>query len=76
MAQVQTWHNMPQVEKILSCIYEGSIVPFDTAIRIESKYFTTLLMSPQTQNMIRTLFINKQAAEKGMARPKDEPKAD
>jgi 3-hydroxyacyl-CoA dehydrogenase/enoyl-CoA hydratase/3-hydroxybutyryl-CoA epimerase len=76
MAQVQTWHNMPQVEKILSCIYEGSIVPFDTAIRIESKYFTTLLMSPQTQNMIRTLFINKQAAEKGMARPKDEPKAE
>ena len=70
MAQKQTWHNMPHIEKILSCVYEGSIVPFDTAIRIESKYFTTLLMSPQSQNMIRSLFLNKQAAEKGMARPK------
>ena len=70
MAQTQTWHNMPQVEKILSCIYEGSIVPIDTALRLESKYFTTLLMSDQTRNMIRSLFINKQAAEKGAARPK------
>lgn len=70
MAQKQTWHNMPQIEKILSCIYEGSIVPFDTALRLESKYFTTLLQSAQTQNMIRSLFINKQAAEKGAARPK------
>ncbi|NHK26841.1 3-hydroxyacyl-CoA dehydrogenase [Parvularcula flava] len=70
MAQKQTFHNMPQVDKILSCIYEGSIVPIDVALRIESKYFTSLLLSDQTQNMIRTLFINKQAAEKGMARPK------
>ncbi len=70
MAQVQTWHNMPQIEKILSCVYEGSIVPFETGLRLESKYFTTLLMSDQSRNMIRTLFINKQAAEKGAARPK------
>ena len=71
MSQVQTWHNMPQIDKILSCIYEGSIVPIDTALRIESKYFTTLIQSAQTQNMIRSLFINKQAAEKGAKRPKN-----
>ena len=70
MSQKQTFHNMPQVDKILSCIYEGSIVPMDVALRLEAKYFTSLLMSAQTQNMIRTLFVNKQAAEKGMARPK------
>ena len=73
MAQKQTHHNYPAIEYILSCMYEGSIVPFDTAIRIESKYFTKLLSSDQTRNMIRTLFINKQAAEKGAARPKDVP---
>ena len=70
MAQRETNHNYPAVQYILSCLYEGSIVPFDTAIRIESKYFVKLLTSPQTRNMIRTLFINKQAAEKGEQRPK------
>lgn len=70
MAQRETNHNYPAVQYILSCLYEGSIVPFDTAIRIESKYFLKLLRSPQSRNMIRTLFINKQAAEKGEQRPK------
>jgi 3-hydroxyacyl-CoA dehydrogenase/enoyl-CoA hydratase/3-hydroxybutyryl-CoA epimerase len=70
MAQRETQHNYPAVQHILSCLYEGSIVPFDTAIRIETKYFAKLLMSPQARNMIRTLFINKQAAEKGEQRPK------
>ncbi len=70
MAQRETNHNYPAVQYILSCLYEGSIVPFDTALRIESKYFFKLLTSAQTRNMIRTLFINKQAAEKGEQRPK------
>ncbi|MEO1426334.1 MAG: FAD-dependent oxidoreductase, partial [Pseudomonadota bacterium] len=69
MAQDKTYPNYPAVEHILSCLYEGSIVPFDTAIRIESKYFGKLLTGDQSRNMIRTLFINKQAAEKGEQRP-------
>ena len=76
MAQKTTQHNYPAVQAILSCLYEGSIVPFDTAIRIESKYFTKLLSGPTAKNMIRTLFINKQAAEKGEQRPKDVPAAE
>ena len=76
MGQSQTQHNYPAVQYILSCLYEGSIVPIDTAIRIESKYFTKLVSSAQTQNMIRTLFVNKQAAEKGEQRPKDVPPAE
>jgi 3-hydroxyacyl-CoA dehydrogenase / enoyl-CoA hydratase / 3-hydroxybutyryl-CoA epimerase len=76
MAQRETNHNYPAVRYILSCLYEGSIVPFDTAIRIESKYFLKLLSSAQTRNMIRTLFINKQAAEKGEARPAGVEKQD
>lgn len=74
MAQKQTQHNYPAVQYILSCLYEGSIVPIDTAIRIESKYFTKLVSSPQARNMIRTLFVNKQAAEKGEQRPEGVPK--
>ena len=73
MGQSQTQHNYPAVQHILSCLYEGSIVPIDTGLKIESKYFTKLLAHPQAKNMIRTLFINKQAAEKGEGRPKDVP---
>ena len=76
MAQKQTRHNYPAIEAILSCLYEGSIVDFDTAIRIETKYFMKLLSGPVAKNMIRTLFINKQAAEKGEARPNNVPKQD
>ncbi|MEO1136771.1 MAG: 3-hydroxyacyl-CoA dehydrogenase NAD-binding domain-containing protein [Pseudomonadota bacterium] len=76
MAQRETNHNYPAVQSILSCLYEGSIVPFDTAIRIESKYFMKLLSGPTARNMIRTLFINKQAAEKGEQRPGGVPPAE
>ncbi len=76
MAQSQAQHNYPAIQAILSCLYEGSIVPFDTAIRLESKYFTKLMAGPTAKNMIRTLFVNKQAAEKGEQRPKDVPATD
>ncbi|MEM8798648.1 MAG: 3-hydroxyacyl-CoA dehydrogenase NAD-binding domain-containing protein [Pseudomonadota bacterium] len=75
IAQGQTYHNYPAVEAILSCVYEGSIVPMDTAVLIESKYFTKLIKGDVAGNMIRTLFVNKQAAEKGARRPKDVPPA-
>ena len=48
----------------------------DTVVRLESKYFTKLIQGPVAGNMIRTLFVNKQAAEKGMNRPAGEPKAE
>jgi len=69
IAQKQTNHNYPAVQAILSCLFEGGVVDFDTAIRIESKYFMTLLADPVAGNMIRSLFINKQAVEKGSLRP-------
>ena len=76
MAQRETQHNYPAVKAILSCLYEGSIVPIDTALAIETKYFLQLLADPVSGNMIRTLFVNKQAAEKGAQRPKDIEKID
>ncbi|MEM9838427.1 MAG: 3-hydroxyacyl-CoA dehydrogenase NAD-binding domain-containing protein [Pseudomonadota bacterium] len=76
MAQGTTNHNYPAVERILSSIYEGSIVPIDVGLRIESKYFVQCLMEPQAKNMIRTLFINKGAAEKGADRPEGVPASD
>lgn len=58
---------------ILSAVYEGVQVPFDTALRIETGYFTKLVLGPQSRNMIRTLFTSKQALEKGAHRPAGVP---
>ncbi|MFN7173845.1 MAG: 3-hydroxyacyl-CoA dehydrogenase NAD-binding domain-containing protein [Thermaurantiacus tibetensis] len=75
MAHRQSYGNMNQVKAILSAVYEGSQLPMDTAIRVESKYFAKVVADPQAGNMIRSLFVSKQAAEKGARRPKDEPPA-
>ncbi|WP_374599265.1 3-hydroxyacyl-CoA dehydrogenase NAD-binding domain-containing protein [Sphingosinicella sp.] len=61
--------NMNAPRAIMSAVYEGSQVPMDLAIRIESKYFTKVAADPQAMNMVRSLFVNKQAAEKGARRP-------
>lgn len=60
----------PAAKELLGAVYEGALVPFDTAIRIEARHFTTLLMNPSSTSMIRSLFINKEALEKGANRPK------
>ena len=60
----------PAAKAMLSAIYEGALVPFDTALKIEARWFTHVAMNPVSSNMIRSLFINKQALEKGANRPK------
>lgn len=62
--------NMNAPLAILSAVYEGAQLPMDLAIRVESKYFAKVVADPQAGNMIRSLFVNKQAAEKGARRPK------
>ncbi len=59
----------PAAKALLSAVYEGAMVPFDTALKIEARWFTNVLMNPSSSNMIRTLFINKEALEKGANRP-------
>ncbi len=66
----ETNHNYPAPIAIISCIYEGTVVPIDAALQIESKYMTSLLMDPVARNMTRSLFINKGAADKLVRRPK------
>ena len=65
----QSKHNYPAPIAIASCIYEGTVVPIEAGLRIESRYFVSLLMDPVYRNLTRTLFINKGAADKLVARP-------
>jgi 3-hydroxyacyl-CoA dehydrogenase/enoyl-CoA hydratase/3-hydroxybutyryl-CoA epimerase len=60
----------PAAKALLSAVYEGALVPFDTALRIEARWFTQVLMNPSSGAMIRSLFINKEALEKGANRPR------
>ncbi|MEL7117103.1 MAG: 3-hydroxyacyl-CoA dehydrogenase NAD-binding domain-containing protein, partial [Pseudomonadota bacterium] len=59
----------PAAKALLAAVYEGAQVPIDTALRIEARYFTHVLMRPESAAMIRSLFINKGALEKGANRP-------
>jgi 3-hydroxyacyl-CoA dehydrogenase/enoyl-CoA hydratase/3-hydroxybutyryl-CoA epimerase len=59
----------PAAKALLASAYEGAQVPFDTAIKIEARWFTNVLMNPSSGAMIRSIFINKEALEKGANRP-------
>ncbi len=73
MLQKKTMHNYPAPAAILSCVYEGAQVPMDVALGIEVRYFASLLRNPVAGNIVRTMFVNKQAADKLEARPKNVP---
>lgn len=70
LLQKMTNHNYPAPIAIMSAVYEGTVLPMDTALDVETKYFVLMLMNPVSRNMTRTLFINKGAADKLVRRPK------
>jgi len=69
MINGQTWGAFPAPKALLSAVYEGAQVPFDTALKIEARWFTSVIMNPSSSAMIRSLFLNKEALEKGANRP-------
>ena len=69
MVHGRTMGVYPAAKALLSAVYEGAQVPFDQALRIEARWFTNVLMNPSSTAMIRSLFINKEALEKGANRP-------
>lgn len=73
MVNGKTKGAFPAAKAMLSAVYEGALVPFDTALKIEARWFTNILMNPSSTAMIRSLFLNKEALEKGAVRPKDVP---
>ncbi|MGR3621751.1 3-hydroxyacyl-CoA dehydrogenase NAD-binding domain-containing protein [Pseudophaeobacter sp.] len=73
MVHGKTQGAFPAAKALLSAVYEGALVDFDTALKIEARWFTSVLMNPSSGAMIRSLFLNKEALEKGAVRPKDIP---
>lgn len=59
----------PAPRAILSAAVEGAQVDFDTASRIETRYFTNLVVNQNAKNMIQAFFFDLQAINSGSLRP-------
>jgi len=75
MAHAKTQENYPAADNILSCVYEGGVVDFETGCRIESRYFAELVVSQVSKNMIGTLWFQLNAINKGKSRPEGYPRS-
>ncbi|MGV0784004.1 3-hydroxyacyl-CoA dehydrogenase NAD-binding domain-containing protein [Mycolicibacterium sp. XJ775] len=60
---------MPAPRAILDAAVEGAQVDFDTASRIESRYFVSLVTGQTAKNMIQAFFLDLQAINGGASRP-------
>ena len=60
---------MPAPRAILDAAVEGAQVDFDTASRIESRYFTELVTGQVAKNMIQAFFFDLQTITGGGSRP-------
>jgi len=69
MATARSYGNYPAPIHILSAVFEGGVVGFEAALEIESRYFAACAMSPESRNLIGTLWVQLQAIERGASRP-------
>jgi 3-hydroxyacyl-CoA dehydrogenase/enoyl-CoA hydratase/3-hydroxybutyryl-CoA epimerase len=69
----ETYGNYPAAAAILKSVYEGLLVPFDTGLRIEQRYFTEIMQTKEAAAMIRSLFVSLQELNKGARRPAGVP---
>src|SRR6202043_2613141 len=65
----ETYDNYPAARAIMQVVYEGLQLPFDQALRVESRWFAKILRSPEAAAMIRSLFVSMQDINKGARRP-------
>ncbi|ABE36203.1 enoyl-CoA hydratase/isomerase family protein [Paraburkholderia xenovorans LB400] len=61
--------NYPAPQAILRAVYEGTRLPIDKGLKLEQQLFVKLVQGAVAQNMIRTLFFARQAADKLSRRP-------
>ena len=60
---------MPAPRNILAAAVEGAQVDFDTALRIEGRYFAELVTGQVSKNMTKAFFFDLNAINGGKSRP-------
>jgi 3-hydroxyacyl-CoA dehydrogenase/enoyl-CoA hydratase/3-hydroxybutyryl-CoA epimerase len=73
VASSKSYGNYPAVQHIMSSIFEGGLVDFESAQAIESRYFAACVTSQASKNMIGTLWYQLNAIKKGASRPRGVP---
>lgn len=74
MLRKQTRGMYPAPEAALACMVEGSLVDYETALRVESRYLVKLAVGPNAKAMINTFFFNLNAIKSGQSRPGKAPR--
>ncbi|WP_461100492.1 3-hydroxyacyl-CoA dehydrogenase NAD-binding domain-containing protein [Spirosoma koreense] len=72
----KTKGNYPAPLEIMACVYEGLQVNIDRALVIEARHFVKVATSKVAKNLIQTMFLGLNEANKGASRPKDIPKTE
>ena len=60
---------LPAPEEILDCAVEAARMDFETALRIESRGLTKLVMTPEARNLMTTFFFQMNRINAGSSRP-------
>ncbi|QJW88231.1 3-hydroxyacyl-CoA dehydrogenase [Spirosoma taeanense] len=76
MLMDKTRGNYPAPLEIMACVYEGLQVNIDRALVIEARHFVKVATSKVARNLITTMFLGLNQANKGISRPKDVPKTE
>mgnify|MGYP001495143926 CR=1 FL=1 len=69
----QTYGNYPAAEAIMAAAVEGAVVDFETATRIESRYFANVATGQTAKNMINAFWFQLNQINAGASRPADVP---
>ena len=67
----KTRGNYPAPEAILNAIREGSVVDFDEASKIESRYFIELATGQVSKNIMKSLWFQLNEINAGASRPSE-----
>jgi len=70
MMTQKTRNNYPAPQAILNTLVEGAMLDFDTALRVESRYFTELLLGKTARNMTKAFWYDLNSIRSGKSRPK------
>jgi len=76
MLMEKTRGNYPAPLEIMGAVYEGLQVNIDRALMIEARHFVKVATSKVAKNLIGTMFLGLNEANKGASRPKNHPKTD
>jgi 3-hydroxyacyl-CoA dehydrogenase / enoyl-CoA hydratase / 3-hydroxybutyryl-CoA epimerase len=75
VAAARSFGNYPAVQHVMSAVFEGGLLDFEAASRVESRYLAACAMSQVSRNMMGTLWYQLNAIKKGASRPAGVPRS-